>query len=160
MKQRVEDGVGGGLFLTTTWRPKRKRRMQSGTGELKLRKRGCARQTLPTVELKCYCKVTCKVPVRQTLTPSYRLTSSQSVPSFSQAKSVTQQLEQWSLNSVQYWMLIYHSTPGRLQNFLLACLVNPASWTREALKGDYHLNGDSLAPPCTLCKQPHECCEG
>lgn len=103
-KSREEDGGsgGGGLFLTTTWRPKRKRRMQSATRGMKLRKRGCARQTLPTVELKCYCKVTRKVPVRQTLTPSYRLTSSQSVPSFSQAKGVTQQLEQRSLKSVQY----------------------------------------------------------
>lgn len=38
----------------------------------RLRRRGCARQTLPAVGLKCYCKVTCKVPGRQgPLPPSH-----------------------------------------------------------------------------------------
>lgn len=38
----------------------------------RLRRRGCTRQTLPAVGLKCYCKVTCKVPGRQgPLPPSH-----------------------------------------------------------------------------------------
>lgn len=39
-------------------------------------------------------------------------------------------------------------------------LLNPGSRTREAHKVDYHLNGDSLAPPRALCEQPHGFCEG
>lgn len=85
MKRRGGDGGGGGgVSLSTTWLLKRKRENRAGLEKWrKLRKRGCARQTLPTVEPKCYCKVTCKVAARRTLTPTYRLASSRSVHSLS-----------------------------------------------------------------------------
>lgn len=81
-----DDGGGGGggeASLTTTWLLKGKRENRARLEKWRqLRKRGCARQTLPTVELKCYCKVTCKVSARQTLTPTHGLASSRTVHFF------------------------------------------------------------------------------
>lgn len=94
-----EEKGGGRLTLHDLAPQKKKEKTEQSRLRVqkwrRLRRKRCARQTLPTVELKCYCKVTCKVPERRPLTPTFcRLTSNGCSP-VSLDKGVTQQPCLW-----------------------------------------------------------------